>query len=88
MFSLLAMSVLINAWPIGIGLGLLVVGPLGELAGWRWGIASSAAFAAMGLAIVWAFYRPPTFASAPASIRSLLTSPPGRGALDPLRGSG
>src|SRR5689334_9768970 len=55
---LLAMSVLINAWPIGIGLALLVVGPLGALAGWRWGVATSAGFALAGLAIVWAFYRP------------------------------
>jgi MFS family permease len=56
---LLAMSVLINAWPIGIGLALAVVGPLGELAGWRWGVAASALFAAMGLAVVATFYRPP-----------------------------
>ncbi len=38
---LLAMSVLINSWPIGIGIALLVIGPLGEAAGWRWGAASS-----------------------------------------------
>ena len=56
---LLAMSVLINAWPIGVGISLVVVGPLGELAGWRWGVASSALFAAVGLAAVATFYRPP-----------------------------
>jgi predicted MFS family arabinose efflux permease len=64
---LLAMSVLINAWPIGIGLALLAVGPLGEAAGWRRGIASSAAFAATGLAIVWTAYRPPRLPAPPAS---------------------
>ena len=67
---LLAMSVLINAWPIGIGISLAVVGPVGELAGWRWGIASSAIFAMIGLAIVATFYRPPVAAgsaSAPST---------------------
>lgn len=57
---LLAMSVLINAWPIGIGISLAVIGPLAELAGWRWGIASSAIFAMIGLIVVATFYRPPS----------------------------
>lgn len=57
---LLAMSVLINSWPIGIGIALLVVGPLGALAGWRWGIVSAAAFAAIGFAVVGAACRPAT----------------------------
>ncbi len=43
---LLAMSVLINSWPIGIGLALLLVAPLGQAAGWRWAIATTALFAA------------------------------------------
>ena len=55
---LLAMSVLINSWPIGIGIALLLIGPLGELAGWRWGVASSAAFAIAGLLLVATVYRP------------------------------
>ena len=64
---LLAMSVLINAWPIGIGIALLVIGPLAEVAGWRWGVASSAAFALFGLALVAAVYRAPVAdASVPA----------------------
>ena len=54
---LLAMSVLINSWPIGIGIALLVIGPLGELAGWRWGVASSAALALAGLLLVATVYR-------------------------------
>ena len=68
---LLAMSVLINAWPIGIGMALLVIGPLTEVAGWRWGVASAAAFALFGLALVAAVYRAPVAdasASAPAGI--------------------
>jgi MFS family permease len=56
----LAMSILINAWPIGIGLALLVIGPLGQLAGWPWGIASSALLAAIGLILVRAIYRAPS----------------------------
>ena len=56
----LAMSILINAWPIGIGLALLVIGPLGQLAGWPWGIASSALLAAIGLILVRAIYREPS----------------------------
>jgi predicted MFS family arabinose efflux permease len=56
---LLAMSVLINSWPIGIGISLAVIGPLGELTGWRWGVASSALFATIGLVVVSALYRAP-----------------------------
>ena len=64
---LLAMSVLINAWPIGIGISLAVIGPLGELAGWRWGVASSALFAMIGLAVVATLYRPPVAAAGSTS---------------------
>lgn len=69
---LLAMSVLINAWPVGIGLALLVVGPLGQLAGWSWAIVSSAGFAAIGFAVVLAFYRapPPTQTHAPVQAQT------------------
>jgi MFS family permease len=59
---LLAMSVLINAWPIGIGIALVVAGPVGSLAGWRWGLATAAAFAAIGFALVAIVYRPPPVA--------------------------
>lgn len=67
---LLALSVLINAWPIGIGLSLAVIGPLSELAGWRWGVASSALFAMIGLAVVATFYRPPAPAAGSTSASS------------------
>jgi MFS family permease len=64
---LLAMSVLINAWPIGIGISLAVIGPLGELAGWRWALASSALLAMIGQTIVATFYRPPVAEASSAS---------------------
>jgi MFS family permease len=55
----LAMSILVNAWPIGIGLALLVVGPVAVAAGWQWALGTSAAFAAAGFAVVLVVYRPP-----------------------------
>jgi len=70
---LVAMSVLINAWPIGIGISLAVIGPVSELAGWRWGIASSAIFAMIGLAIVATLYRPPAAVAGSASAPSPAT---------------
>jgi predicted MFS family arabinose efflux permease len=54
---LLAMSILVNSWPIGIGIALVVLGPLGEVGGWRWAIVSSAVFASIGFAVVMAFSR-------------------------------
>jgi len=62
---LVAMAVLINAWPIGIGIALLVAAPLGAAAGWPWGVASSALFAAIGCALVVALHRAPRAAAAP-----------------------
>lgn len=59
---LLAMSVLINSWPIGIGVALLVVGPLSQAAGWRWGVGSTALFAVVGLIAVLTLYRAPPVA--------------------------
>jgi predicted MFS family arabinose efflux permease len=65
---LLAMSVLINSWPIGIGISLAVIGPLGALAGWRQGVASSALFASIGLAVVATLYRPPETLAGSAAV--------------------
>ena len=62
---LLAMSVLINSWPVGIGLALLVIGPLAELAGWRWGLSAAVVFAAIGFLLVAAVYRSPAAAPQP-----------------------
>ena len=61
---LLAMSILINSWPIGIGLALLVAGPLGAHVGWPWGFASSALFALIGCALVAGLHRAPRAAAA------------------------
>jgi predicted MFS family arabinose efflux permease len=66
---LLAMSILINSWPIGIGLALLVVGPLSQSAGWSIGIASSSIVAAIGFVLVLTVYRAPAQpATAPAGL--------------------
>lgn len=54
---LLAMSVLINAWPIGIGLALFALPLIGEAIGWRGAIAAAALLAAAGFAAVLLFYR-------------------------------
>ena len=64
---LLAMSVLINSWPVGIGIALLVIGPLGVQAGWPWGVVSSALFAAIGFVAVLTVYRAPPHTPQPAA---------------------
>ena len=65
-----AMSILINSWPIGIGLALLVIGLISEAADWRWGMLSSALIAAIGFLTVMSIYRAPKQSAPPA------TSPP------------
>jgi len=67
----LAMSILINSWPVGIGMALLVIGPLGEVAGWHWGILCSAAMAALGLLAVLTVYRSPIGSTPPAHASGL-----------------
>ena len=56
---LLAMSVLINAWPIGIALALLVLGPLAQVQGWGAAMGATAALALAGFALVMVLYRAP-----------------------------
>jgi len=67
---LLAMSMLINSWPIGIGLALLTPPLIGEAIGWRGAIAAAAALTAAGFAAVLLVYRAPAAAAqvAPAGI--------------------
>ena len=67
---LLAMSVLINAWPIGIALALFALPPIGEAIGWRGALTAAAAFTAAGFAAVLLLYRAPRAAAqaAPAAI--------------------
>jgi MFS family permease len=56
---LLAMSILINAWPIGIGLALLLLGPMAQAHGWPAAMLVTAAIASAGFVIVAATYRAP-----------------------------
>ncbi|MBA3479878.1 MAG: MFS transporter [Lautropia sp.] len=62
------MSILINSWPIGIGIALVVVGPLGQFAGWPSGIIATAVFAAVGFFLVLAVYRAPSLATAGSAV--------------------
>lgn len=67
---LLAMSILINSWPVGIGAALLVVGQVADHQGWQWGVYSTTAFAVFGFVAVAAIYRAPASA-APAATAGL-----------------
>ena len=62
----LAMSILINTWPIGIGLALLGLGPLAQAAGWGAAFALVGTLAAAGLMSLALFYRPSPDAAPPA----------------------
>ena len=62
---LLAMSILINAWPIGIGIALFTVGPLGEVTDWHWALGSAVLFAACGFVSVMTGYQSPTASTQP-----------------------
>ena len=60
---LLAMSVLVNSWPIGIGLALFALPLIGEAMGWRGAIAGAAVLNAAGFATVLLLYRAPAGAA-------------------------
>jgi MFS family permease len=53
----LAMAVLINAWPIGIGLGQLIIGTLAEMTSWRWALLAGSVASFGGLLLVAGAYR-------------------------------
>ncbi len=55
----LAMAILINAWPIGIGIALITLGPLGEALSWSVAFYATAVAAFVGLLLVAALYRIP-----------------------------
>lgn len=61
----LAMAILMNAWPIGIGLALLVQGPLAQGVSWQAAFVATAAMAVLGMVIVAFGYSAPP--SAPAA---------------------
>lgn len=64
----LAMAVLINAYPIGIGLALLTLGWLADHAGWQLALHVAAATALAALVLIVALYRPhPNDRSVPGS---------------------
>jgi predicted MFS family arabinose efflux permease len=73
---LLAMSIMINAWPIGIALALLVAAPLGAALGWPWGFGSAALLAAIGFALVLALHRAPAAAPDAAAAAPAATMTP------------
>lgn len=56
--TVLAMSVLVNAWPIGIALASVSLAPLAQSAGVPAAFGAVAAFAAVGLVVVALGYRP------------------------------
>jgi MFS family permease len=62
----LAMSILINSWPIGIGIALVLLGALAELRGWHWAIVSTALFATLGFAAVLTAYSAPAKSPSPS----------------------
>jgi MFS family permease len=53
----LAMSILINTWPIGIGLALLTQGALAQGVSWQAAFVATSAVAALGMASVFFGYR-------------------------------
>ncbi len=55
----LAIAILINAWPIGIGIALVSLGPLGEATSWNAIFYTTAAFALVGLLLITALYKTP-----------------------------
>ncbi|UCE32700.1 MAG: MFS transporter [Burkholderiales bacterium] len=65
----LAMSILINAWPVGITLALLVLGALGEASSWQAAFGLTAALAACALLLVAATYRQAPAATAAGAVR-------------------
>jgi MFS family permease len=60
----LAIAILINAWPIGIGIALVTLGPLGEASSWHNIFYATAAFALVGLLLISALYKSPVIKDA------------------------
>lgn len=66
-----AMALFVNSWPVGIGLGLLTLGPLAASAGWPLVMHFTAAICVIALVLVALFYRPPADAAKPTRAGSL-----------------
>jgi MFS family permease len=63
----LAMAIFVNSWPIGMGIGLLVLGPLAEAQGWRLAAWAGVIAALVGIVAVILVYRDPPRRTAPTS---------------------
>jgi len=62
----LALSVMLTAWPIGIALALLVQGSIAAAHGWQWAMYATAIAALAALALTALFYRaPPSLSNTP-----------------------
>jgi len=61
----LAMSILVNTWPIGVGLALLGQGALALAVSWQSAFLATSMLAAIGMVVIWLVYRPA--AGAPAA---------------------
>ncbi len=55
----LAIAILLNSWPIGIGLALVTLGPLAEASSWSVAFYATAAAAVIGLLLMVTLYRSP-----------------------------
>ena len=55
----LAIAILLNSWPIGIGLALVTLGPLAEASSWSAAFFATAAAAIVGLLLMATLYRRP-----------------------------
>jgi MFS family permease len=55
----LAIAILLNSWPIGIGLALVTLGPLAEASSWSVAFYATAAAAVVGLLLMVTLYQSP-----------------------------
>lgn len=61
-----ALAVVMNSWPVGVGIGLIVQGPMAEAWGWQAVFTTSGLWSAAGIALVLAVWRPAPHQAAPA----------------------
>lgn len=62
-----ALAIMLTAWPVGISLGLLALGPIADSYGWPWAVYATASFALVALLLSATLYRyPPTLRRSPA----------------------
>ena len=67
-----AMAILITSWPLGVGLALSVLGPLGAVASWGLAVQATAWICIVALvAVMLAYRRPQTLAAATPALRRI-----------------